>query len=81
MFATLLNLILAPVFALLAMLTPAPTEPAPVLAPAQTIQRPVPRIGGTDVPFGLVCQEDEVIAFDSTQPAPYPLACVHIDNL
>lgn len=35
-------------------------------------------IGGTPVPEGLSCEEDEVIAFDATAgEAPYPLACVY----
>lgn len=38
-------------------------------------------IGGTEVPDNLHCEEDEVIAFDSTQEAPYPLACIHIDTI
>lgn len=81
MLSFLLHLIFATFSVLFPQSADVAPDPAPVLAPAQTIQRPVSRIGGTDVPFGLVCQEDEVIAFDSTQPAPYPLACVHIDNL
>ena len=41
--------------------------------PASTIgRRPVPH---------LTCQEDEVIGFDSTMTAPYPLGCIHIDAL
>lgn len=38
-------------------------------------------IGANTVPYALDCEEDEVIAFDSTARAPYPLACVHIDTL
>lgn len=49
---------------------------------AWTYRDPAPEstIGGTKVPI-LHCQEDEVIAFDSTQPAPYPLDCIHIDTI
>lgn len=42
---------------------------------------PEPSSIGANEVIGLHCQEDEVIGFDSTQPAPYPLACIHIDNL
>lgn len=38
-------------------------------------------IGGTEVPAGLHCQEDEVIAFVQEGPTPYQLGCVHPDNL
>lgn len=37
------------------------------------------RIGGTEVP-ALNCEEDEIIAFDSSKPAPFPLDCIHIDT-
>lgn len=37
-------------------------------------------VGGTEVPV-LHCEEDEVIGFDSTRPAPYPLDCIHIDAI
>ena len=33
-------------------------------------------IGGTLVPAGLICAEDEVIAFDG----PDHLTCVHVEN-
>lgn len=69
MIETLLNLLLA----LFAILLPAPA-PEPVPAPAPVIST----IGGTPVPYGLACQEDEVIAFHGV---PDDLACVHIDDL
>lgn len=47
--------------------------------------QPTSTIAGTPVPFGLSCEEDEVIAL---LPSPYPLGvdydaigCVHIDAL
>lgn len=40
----------------------------------------VARIGANIVP-ALQCAEDDVIAFDTSVSAPYPLACVHIDTL
>ncbi len=36
---------------------------------------------GADSVEGLHCTEDSVIGYDSTQPAPYPLACIHVDAL
>ena len=36
-------------------------------------------IGGSKV-HNLHCEEDEIIGYDSTQPAPYPLDCIHIDT-
>lgn len=39
---------------------------------------PSSTIGNREVPT-LDCEEDEVIGFDSSKPAPYPIACVHID--
>lgn len=43
---------------------------------------PATKIGGTKVPAGLVCQEDEVIGFDmSGEVIPAPLMCIHIDDL
>lgn len=38
-------------------------------------------IGGHEVPSDLHCEEDQAIYFDTTQPAPHPLACVHVDTL
>ena len=38
-------------------------------------------IGGTAVPAGLACSEDETISFDMTAPAPRPLACVHFERI
>lgn len=64
MIETLLNLLLA----LFAILLPAPAPaPAPVIS----------TIGGTPVPYGLKCVEDEVIYFTG----PDTLACVHIDDV
>lgn len=66
---TLLNLI----FAFFTLLfpkveeAPAPPPPAPVIS----------TIGGTPVPEGLDCYEDEVIGFIAIDT----LGCVHIDNL
>lgn len=68
MIETLLNLLLA----LFAILLPAPA-PEPVPAPAPVIST----IGGTPVPYGLDCVEDEVISFIGVDT----LACVHIDAL
>lgn len=44
---------------------------------ADTAQETGATIGGTIVPPGLHCQEDEVIAFHGV---PDDLACVHIDS-
>jgi hypothetical protein len=38
-------------------------------------------IGGTPVPAGLHCEEDEVIAFVQEGTPPYSLGCVHPDDL
>lgn len=56
-------------------LSPQQVAPAPVPAPA-----PAPvlsTIGGTPVPYGLDCEEDEVIYFTG----PDTLDCVHADSL
>lgn len=44
-----------------------PAPPAPIIS----------EIGGTPVPFGLDCQEDEVIYFTG----PDTLGCVHVDSI
>lgn len=67
MFETLLALIFASFAAL------SPAAPAPEPAPAPVIST----IGGTEVPYGLDCVEDEVISFVGIDT----LGCVHIDNL
>lgn len=64
MIETLVNLIFATIAALFPVTDPAP---APVVS----------TIGGTEVPYGLDCVEDEVIYFTG----PDTLDCVHIDNL
>lgn len=38
-----------------------------------------PTVGANNVLLDLHCEEDEVIAFDQSTPAPHPLACVNID--
>ena len=41
-------------------------------------------IGATLVPFGLHCEEDEVIAFDQNATPTVdglPLGCVHVDTI
>lgn len=59
---------------------PAPQPAPPVATPAPPAPTPS-KIGGTTVPFGLTCEEDEVIGFDQTTPVPHALGCVHIDTL
>lgn len=44
-----------------------PAPPAPIIS----------EIGGTPVPFGLDCEEDEVIYFTG----PDTLGCVHVDSI
>lgn len=41
-----------------------------------------PTIGGQSVPNELHCEEDEAIFFNhDADEIPYPVACVHIDNI
>jgi hypothetical protein len=87
MIETLINLIVASILALIPAApaaAPAPAAPVAVVAPAPAMQ-PTSTIAGTPVPFGLSCEEDEVI---SLLPSPYPMGveydaigCVHIDSL
>lgn len=67
MLETLLNLIFATFVFLFPTPEPAPLPPVPVIS----------TIGGTPVPEGLDCYEDEVISFLAIDT----LGCVHIDNL
>jgi hypothetical protein len=66
---------------------PAPAPAPEVVTPPTTIAPPPPvvsTIGGAAVPYGLDCEEDEVIAL---LPSPYEpgidydeVGCVHIDT-
>jgi hypothetical protein len=89
MFESLINLIVASILALLPTSAPAPAPApapvAPVVAPAPVAMPPVSTIGGVEVPYGLDCEEDEVIYL---LPSPHPLGvdydaigCVHVDSL
>lgn len=39
-----------------------------------------PRIGATEVPPDLACEEDSVIGFVQAGEPPYRLGCLHIDG-
>lgn len=64
---TPLSILLSLVSSLFSVAHTDPPAPAPVVS----------TIGGTPVPFGLDCEEDEVIYFTG----PDTLACVHVDSL
>lgn len=68
--STLATLIVAALAAVIPSTTPEP----PAARPAPLV---VSEIGGTPVPFGLDCEEDEAIYFTG----PDTLDCVHVDSL
>jgi hypothetical protein len=76
----MLTFLLHLLFATFGVLFGQAADAAPVPAPAPvTMHAPVPvsTIGGTPVPDGLDCEEDEVIFFTGVDT----IGCVHPDNL